>query len=223
MPVRAVPGSASVANTEGGKLYAPSAERNLAVLCDLLQQIAPKQGKSALELASGTGQHVVGYAACLPGLFWQPTETDPARLRSIDAHVAESNLTNIHPAKPLDATAAGWGDATEAQDLIVLSNLLHLISTPEAQCLLREAAKALSLTGRLVIYGPFSRGGALTSPGDESFHASLIAHDPEIGYKDDFDVLDWGETAGLRPVEIIEMPANNLALVFCPDQAPDQA
>jgi hypothetical protein len=222
MPVRSVPGSASIAssaassaaNTEGGKLYAPSAERNLVVLCDLLQQVAPPAGKHALELASGTGQHVVGYAACLPQYIWQPTEADPTRLCSIDAHVAETELTNIHPAKPLDATAAGWGAATEPQDLIVLSNLLHLISTPEVQCLLCEAAKALSLTGRLVIYGPFSRGGELISPGDEQFHASLKAHDPAIGYKDDFDVLDWAGDTGLSPVEIIEMPANNLALVF---------
>jgi SAM-dependent methyltransferase len=219
MPLRAVPGSASVANAQGGKLFAPSAERNLAVLCDLLLQVAPNEGSRALELASGTGQHVLGYATCLPGFFWQPTEADAARLRSIDAHVTESGLQNIHPAKPLDATAAGWGDATEPQDLIVLSNLLHLISTPEAQCLLREAAKALSPTGRLVIYGPFSRAGELTSPGDEAFHAALVAHDPETGYKDDFDVLDWGQAAGLRPVDVIEMPANNLALVFCSDRA----
>jgi SAM-dependent methyltransferase len=223
MPLRSVPGSASIAssgsNAEGGKLYAPSAERNLAVLCDLLQQVAPPAGTRALELASGTGQHVVGYAACLPGFFWQPTEADPTRIRSIDAHVAATDLPNIHPAKPLDATATGWGDATEPQDLIILSNLLHLISTPEVQCLLREAAKALSRTGRLVIYGPFSRAGELTSPGDESFHAALVAHDPETGYKDDFDVLDWGQAAGLRPVDVIEMPANNLALVFCSDRA----
>ena len=157
---------------------------------------------------------MVGYAACLPQYSWQPTEADPSRLHSIDAHLGEAALDNVQAAKPLDATAAGWGAAQSPQDLIVVSNLLHLISTPEAQCLIREAASALAAAGRLVIYGPFSRGGELTSPGDERFHASLRAHDPEIGYKDDFDVLDWAEDVWLTPVEVIEMPTNNLALVF---------
>ncbi|MEP2718323.1 DUF938 domain-containing protein [Pseudophaeobacter sp.] len=214
MPVRSVPGSASIANPEGGKLFAPSAARNLDVLCDLLEQVVHADGTRALELASGTGQHVVGYAARLSGYSWQPTEAEPSRLQSIDAYAAEARLPNVQPATALDATASGWGATQKPQDLIVLSNLLHLISTAEAQCLIRESATALAPKGRLVIYGPFSRGGELTSPGDERFHASLTAHDPEIGYKDDFDVLDWAARAGLDPVEVIEMPANNLALVL---------
>ncbi|OIQ45648.1 MAG: methyltransferase [Roseobacter sp. MedPE-SW] len=217
MPVRSVPGSASIANPEGGKLFAPSAERNRAVLSNLLEQVAPASGCNALELASGTGQHVTGYATRLPQYSWQPTEADPGRLQSIDAHVAEAGLNNVRPAISLDATSAGWGAAQASQDLIMLSNLLHLISAAEAQCLIREAAHALAIGGRLVIYGPFSRGGELTSPGDERFHASLQAHDPETGYKDDFDLLDWAEAAGLTPVKVIEMPANNLAFVFSKD------
>ncbi|MFC4217128.1 DUF938 domain-containing protein [Pseudophaeobacter arcticus] len=214
MPIRSVPGTASIANPEGGKLFAPSAARNLDVLSNLLQQVAPPTGRNALELASGTGQHVVGYATRLPQYTWQPTEADPSRLHSIDAYIKEAGLDNLRAAKTLDATAAGWSSAQEPQDLIVLSNLLHLISTPEARCLLREAANTLAPEGRLVIYGPFSRGGALTSPGDAQFHSALKAHDPEIGYKDDFDVLDWAQEVWLNPVEVIEMPANNLALVF---------
>lgn len=213
MPVRSAPGTASIAAPAGGKLCAPSATRNLAALCDLLEQVAPASG-TALELASGTGQHVVGYGARLPGLEWQPSEADPSRLSSINAYVAEAALDNLRPAIALDATAPGWAGQIAAVDLIMLSNLLHLISVAETGVLLQEAAAALAPAGRLVIYGPFMRAGALTSTGDQSFHASLQAHDPEIGYKDDFDVLDWAEAAGLTPLRIIEMPANNLALVL---------
>ena len=81
MPVRSVPGTASVAAAQDGKLFAPSAERNVDPLCDLLADIAPETG-SALEIASGTGQHVVAYARRLPGLIWQPTEVDAARRRA---------------------------------------------------------------------------------------------------------------------------------------------
>lgn len=213
MPIRSVPGTASIASPADGKLFAPSAARNLASLCDLLADVAPKTG-TALELASGTGQHVVGYAERLPGVQWQPSEPDPQRLDSINAYVRQAGLENLLPAMALDATALGWSNQIAPVDFIMLSNLLHLISAIEVQILIREAAQALAAEGRLVIYGPFMRAGELTSPGDLSFHASLTQHDPEIGYKDDFDVLDWCEDVRLTAIKVVEMPANNLALVL---------
>lgn len=214
MTRRHLPETASVATpTEGAKLFAPSAERNRDALCDLLDQVAPRAG-SALEIASGTGQHIVAFAARLPGLNWQPTEPDPARRASIDAYAAEASLPNLAAAIPLDAAAAGWGRTRHPQSLVVVVNLLHLISTGEARVVIGESAAALAPGGRLVIYGPFMRAGELTSDGDARFHASLVAQDPEIGYKDDFDVLDMAVEAGLSVVEVVEMPSNNLALVL---------
>ncbi|WIY26356.1 DUF938 domain-containing protein [Parasedimentitalea psychrophila] len=213
MPIRSVPGSASVATPEGGKLFAPSAATNMGALGDLLARVAPLQGR-ALEIASGTGQHVVGYACRLPGLTWQPTEVDAARRASIDAYAREADLGNILTARALDATSLGWGrQLNGSQDLIVLSNLLHLISEGEARILISEAATALAEDGRLLIYGPFMRRSALTSDGDRAFHASLTAHDPETGYKDDIETIGWLQDAGLDVLETVEMPANNLALI----------
>ncbi len=212
MPLRKVPETASIAlSSDSGKLVAPSAERNLGVLCDLLAEMAPGTG-TALELASGTGQHVVGYAARLPGLTWQPSEVDATRRDSINVYVSESGLRNVCPAVPLDVTEPGWG-ANWRVHLVVLSNLLHLISTPEARTVISEAARAMVPGGRFVIYGPFMRAGELTSQGDQSFHASLTGNDPATGYKDDFDVMDWIQEAGLVMCHVVEMPANNLSLV----------
>ena len=67
--------------------------------------------------------------------------------------------------------------------------------------------------GRIVIYGPFMRGGDLTSDGDIAFHASLQSENPAIGYKDDFDIMDLLQQAGLDMAQVVEMPANNLALI----------
>ncbi|AZV79460.1 DUF938 domain-containing protein [Parasedimentitalea marina] len=213
MPIRSVPGTASVATPEGGKLFAPSAARNMPALVDLLTQVAPTQGH-ALEIASGTGQHVVGYASRLPGLIWQPTEVDAVRRASIDAYAVEAGLDNVLTARALDATSPGWGSQLDRpQDLIVLSNLLHLISKPETRILISEAAAALAPDGQLVIYGPFMRNTSLSSDGDVAFHASLIAHDPETGYKDDGETKIWLQDAGLNMVGSPEMPANNLALI----------
>lgn len=211
MPVRPVPGAASVATPQDGKLFAPAAARNAGAIGELLHSVAPDEGR-ALELASGTGQHVVAHAARLPGLTWQPTEVDAARRDSIRAYIQEAGLDNILPPVALDATAPGWAAQYGGQDLIVLVNLLHLVSEAEAKCLITEAAAALAPGGRFVIYGPFTRGGALTSEGDRSFDAALRAHDPETGYKDDFDVIDWLHDAGLELLQAVEMPANNLAL-----------
>ncbi|MCB4456591.1 DUF938 domain-containing protein [Leisingera sp. McT4-56] len=211
MPVRSVPGAASAAEPQGGKLFAPSAARNSGAICDLLAQIAPKAG-CALELASGTGQHVVDFAARLPGLIWHPSEVDAARRASIRAYAGEAGLANITLPVELDATAPGWGADHTGQDLIVLVNLLHLVSEEEARTLIREAAAALAPGGRFVIYGPIMRAGELTSDGDRAFHAAITAHDPETGYKDDGQVTAWLQAEGLKLVQKVEMPANNLAL-----------
>ena len=203
---------------DGDRLVAPSAARNLGPIRDLLLQVAPRRGR-ALELASGTGQHVVAFAAALPGLHWQPTELAPDRRASIAAYVAEAGLANVAPPVALDAAAPGWGARQSGQALVFLSNLLHLIAMPRVEILIAEAAQALALGGRLVIYGPFMRAGVLTSDGDRAFHASLVTQDPGIGYKDDFDVMDLMQDAGLEMVEVVEMPANNLALVAEKPQA----
>ena len=207
---RALPPTASVATPqEGDKLHAPAAERNAATISAFLRAHVPVRG-TALELASGTGQHVCRFAADLPGLFWHPTDVDDARLRSIDAHVAEAGLRNVANATYLDATQTGWGAERGPVELIVLVNLLHLISTPEARTLLAEAAEALAPGGILMLYGPFTRGGVLTSEGDRRFDAQLRAADAMIGYKDDRDLYEWLGACGLAAEPAHEMPANNL-------------
>ena len=195
----------------GARLLAPAAARNMDAICDLLQELAPASG-NALELASGTGEHIARFATLMPGLHWQPSDVDATRRASIDAHGIDTGQSNLAPAIDLNATEPGWGARHNGQSLIFLSNLLHLISDKAARTLIHEAAIALAQGGRLVIYGPFMRGGDLTSDGDIRFHESLAAQDPQIGYKDDFDVMDMAQDSGLDMLEIIEMPANNLAL-----------
>lgn len=208
---RRVPPSASVATPgQGAQLVAPAAERNRDAICDLLVQVAPRTGH-ALELASGTGQHMAAFATLLPDLQWQPSEVAEDRRASIDAYC--DRLSNVAPAMHLDATRPGWGDRHAGLDLIILINLLHLISEAECTCLIREAALALAPRGRLLIYGPFMRDGDFTSKGDQRFHTSLVTSDPSIGYKNDRDVLDLMTTAELVLSDPVDMPANNLVLL----------
>lgn len=215
MTFRNPPPNASIATkTEGSKkLFAPSAERNAPAICDVLNSIALKQG-NALELASGTGQHIVTLAKAMPNIQWQPTEVDPDRITSIQAYIDETNLSNISNPLLLNATQSGWSTKLYPIDLISLSNLLHLISMSEAETLIMEAATALSQVGRLFFYGPFKRSGELISQGDIKFDSSIRASAPATGYKDDQWVISQARQNGLILAKTIEMPANNLALVF---------
>lgn len=206
-----LPASASVAHAaEGGKLFTPAADRNRDALCDLMRAHAPNTGR-ALEVASGTGQHIQAFAAIRPDMNWQPSDIVPERRASIDAYVAEAGLANVHPAIHLDATAPGWHAALGTFDLIVLINLLHLIPAPDCVTVLAEAQRALGPGGVLVVYGPFKRNGTLTSPGDAKFDEELRAANPAIGYKDTSEMHRWLDPSA--HVELVEMPANNLAFL----------
>ncbi len=212
MSNKPVPETASNAETgDDGRQFAPSAPRNKDPILTLLKARLGGQGRY-LEIASGTGEHVVHFAQAFPGWRFQPTEIAPERIASIQAWIAHSGLTNIAVPVSLNAAQAGWGQTVEV-DAISVCNLFHLISEDDARSILNECAQALAPAGKFIIYGPFMRSGELTSEGDEAFHKSISDHNSALGYKDDFDMLEWIEDAGLIPDEVIEMPANNLALI----------
>jgi hypothetical protein len=212
-----LPDMASVANSKGdGRLFAPSAEKNSDPIINLIKRIVPKSGE-ALEIASGTGQHIVKLAMSLPNLSWTPSEIEGERLKSITAWIEGVNLLNIKPPLYLDATETGWSERLPPSDFILLVNLLHLISWNEAKTLIGELSKALQTNGIALIYGPFMRNAQLTSEGDKSFHNSLVQADPDIGYKNDLDMLELFSNSGLLHLETVEMPANNLAIVLKKD------
>ncbi|MFK7791883.1 MAG: DUF938 domain-containing protein [Devosiaceae bacterium] len=194
-----------------GRLYAPAAARNAAPLLEALKPYFPSSG-CALEVASGTGEHVVNFAKASPGLLWQPTDIQQERLESIRAWAAFSALPNIAPPLAYDAVAKQWGGPP--MNLVFLSNLTHLISTPDTTRLLSHLAGALAPGGVLAIYGPFLRGSTFVSDGDESFDASIRAERPQAGYKD----IGWVENQltelKLAPLETLHMPANNLMTLW---------
>ena len=189
-----------------------SAARNAPIILEVLSQYLPDKGK-VLEIASGTGQHCAYFAEAFCNLEWQPSEINPKRLDSIQAYIKETNQVNINMPLSLDATAENWAKEIDAYNVIIVINFFHLISNKEMKNLIRESSLALQTNSYFVIYGPFMRGGELTSDQDIKFHTSLIECDPDIGYKDDFDILDEIEANNLSPEAIIEMPSNNLMFI----------
>ena len=209
-----LPDTASVAVSQGdGRLFAPSAERNSAPIVNLIKRIAPEPG-NALEIASGTGQHIVQLALSLPNIIWSPSDVEGERLKSISAWVESENLLNVKPPIYLDATETGWAESLPKSNFILLVNLLHLISWDETETLISELSIALKTKGIALVYGPFMRNGQLISEGDKNFHISLIQTDPDIGYKNDLEMLTLFSNSGLLHLETVEMPANNAAFVL---------
>ena len=214
MPLREnlPPTANQAANIGKKKLYSDSAARNAPVIFEVLSQYLPDKGK-VLEIASGTGQHCAFFAKTFCNLEWQPSDIDPKRLDSIKAYITETNQANINMPISLDATAENWAKKINTYNVIIAINIFHLISNKEMKSLIRESSLALQTSSYFVIYGPFMRGGELTSDQDIKFHTSLIECDPDLGYKDDFDILDEIEANNLSPEAVIEMPSNNLMFI----------
>lgn len=190
---------------------APATERNREPILAVLRQVLPASG-TVLEIASGTGQHAVHFAAALPGLTWQPSDPDAAARASIAAWTAHAGLTNVRTPLALDVCCQPWG--IDAADAVVCINMLHIAPWAAAEALFAGAGKLLGPGGVLFLYGPYRRGGAHTAPSNAAFDAQLRATDPDWGVRDMEAVIALGEAQGLRCDEPVPMPANNFCLVL---------
>ena len=193
--------------------YSAAADRNKQAILGVLVGVMPEHG-NALEIASGTGQHVAWFAAGLPAWTWQPTDAVPASLDSISAWVAEQGLHNVRPPRVLDVMAPEWLPGDERFDLIYCANMLHIAPWATCAALMRGSARHLAKGGLLVTYGPYLEDDLQTSEGNLSFDTSLRAQNPEWGIRRREVVAQEAARAGLHLQARHAMPANNLMLVW---------
>lgn len=194
-----------------GRWFSAPAERNKQPIVDVLSRVLPQSGL-VLEIASGTGQHVVHFAGAFAGLQWRPSDPDAELRRSIQARSAEARLPNVLAPLDLDVQSVPWPIARA--DAIVCCNMIHVAPWAATLALMKGARTALAAGGVLFLYGPYRRGGRHTSPGNEAFDAALRAEDPEWGLRDVEAVIGEAEREGFVLGEIVDMPANNLSVVL---------
>jgi SAM-dependent methyltransferase len=173
----------------------------------------------ALEVGSGTGQHVVELARRAPSIRWQPSDVAPEHLRSIDGWRRTSGLANVRAPVSIDLSARDWparveGTAPASLLAILCINVLHISPWHVSEHLLDGAPRLLRPDGRLFIYGAFKRGGEHTAPSNVAFDASLRSGNPEWGLRDIDDLAALAQRGALRLAEAVAMPANNFMLVF---------
>jgi SAM-dependent methyltransferase len=194
-----------------GRLVVSSAERNRGPILKVLERVLPKTGL-VLEIASGTGQHVVHFAQALKGLSWQPTDMDAGCRRSISGWLATAELANVRQPLDLDVRALPWRVPT--LDAIVCLNLIHIAPWSVATALFAGAGLALRETGLLYLYGPYSVQGRHTALSNAAFDSALRAENPEWGVRDLKEVESLAKDQGFDLAETIEMPSNNFSVLF---------
>ena len=197
--------------SEDARRFAPAVARNKAAITEVLGRHLPASGL-VLEIASGSGEHALHFAAHFPALSFQPTDPDVAALASIAAWRAEAQLANLLPPLMLDVMADDR--PVQKADAMVCINMIHIAPWEATAGLIRGAARILSPGAMLFLYGPFRRGGAHTAPSNAEFDASLRTQDARWGVRDLEAVAEIAHTAGFAAPVVEAMPANNLSLIF---------
>lgn len=198
---------------------APAAERNRGPIIEVLREhLRPRM--RVLEVASGTGQHVVAFAEAFPEVTFQPSDPDPVARSSVQAWLQQTGRTNVESPIDLDASTAPWphentkADAPAPYEVVICINMIHISPWEATLGLLRGAAAVTGSEGCLYLYGPFHLDSRPTAPSNAAFDQSLRARDPSWGVRNLGEVEREAARFGWELHDRVSMPANNLSVIF---------
>lgn len=198
------------------KRYAPATERNRESILQVLRETLPEHG-TVLEVAAGTGQHAAFFSQHLEPRFWLPTDMGVASLASIDSWREEVSSSNLLPPRELDVRDTVWPvqHALPAPiSAVVNINMVHISPWECCTALFSGAARLLPSHGVVIMYGPFKCEGQHTAASNARFDSQLRSENPEWGVRDLEAVTQAARACGFERRAVIEMPANNLSLVY---------
>ncbi|MCB1616157.1 MAG: DUF938 domain-containing protein [Pseudomonadales bacterium] len=191
------------------KQFSQACENNKGPILQVLTRWLGKDSK-VLEVGSGTGQHAVHFAACLPYIHWQTSDLPPSH-DSINSWIDDTAAENIARPLVLDVSGA-WPE--RKFDAVFSANTLHIMPADYNPCFFAGAAAVIKPGGLLLVYGPFNYSGAFTSPSNARFDDWLKAQNPLSGIRD-FETLNgFADMNGFLLQEDNAMPANNRLLVW---------
>ena len=190
---------------------APAALRNREPIGEVLVDWLPESGL-VLEIASGTGEHVIYFGERFPAVKWQPSDVHADALSSIAAWREAARLPNIGEPLALDAGSANW--PIEKADAVLSINMVHISPWESALGLIAGASRILSPGAPLILYGPWLKDDIGTAASNLAFDADLKRRDPRWGLRRVEDFAAAAASKGLELVETRTMPANNLMLLF---------
>jgi hypothetical protein len=197
--------------TAGARRSAPAALRNREPIAEMLRDWLPERGL-VLEIASGTGEHVIYFAERFPNLDWQPSDIHSDALASIAAWRQESALPNVRAPLSLNAAESAW--EIDHADAVLSINMVHISPWGSALGLLEGAGRLLESGAPLILYGPWLKDDIATAASNLDFDDDLKRRNPDWGLRRVEDFAVEAQKRGFRFVEVKPMPANNLMLLF---------
>lgn len=193
------------------KKHAPATLRNREAIAAIITRILPSSG-TILEIASGSGEHILHFAKALPGLHWQPSDPDPACRASISAWLNEYPMPNLSQPIDLDASEGRW-QVSEAAAILCI-NMIHISPWAATEGLLAGAGRLLAPGAPLYLYGPYHIADRETAPSNTAFDQSLRSGNPEWGVRNLEEVENAALSCGLSLAEVVDMPANNVSVIL---------
>ena len=190
-------------------------ERNKKPISKALFPYLGKITGDALEIGSGTGQHLSYLAKNFPHIIWHGTDIDEVHCKSIDAW-AKFNSLNLPHALALDA-ASDWSSVLKEYDsfnVIISMNVIHISPISTLEGIFLNSARFIKNDGILVFYGPFKKGNKHTGEGNKIFDQRLRSENSTWGVRCISTLERLAADNKFDSPEVIEMPANNYLLVF---------
>src|ERR1700761_398285 len=115
-----------------GRLDAPAFHRNHQAIQGVLARYLTGKSGDAVEVGSGTGQHVVAFARQFPDISWWPSDLNDNHLASIESWRKHTQLPNLRPASRVDVSNAAWSQAMSAESgtagllAVFCANVIHI-------------------------------------------------------------------------------------------------
>ncbi|MEM1317461.1 MAG: DUF938 domain-containing protein [Pseudomonadota bacterium] len=190
--------------------FSQAAERNR-------HDIAPKlrariqDGANVLEIASGTGQHILHFSEVMPNIIWQPSDRSLEEFALRDKVVAAKRDNLL---APLQIDVMKFPDFEETYDAVYSANCIHVMPSANLEPFVVGAAKALKPGGMMMLYGPFKYDGRFTTESNEQFDAFLRGTYEDGGIRDFERVDELAEANGMSFHSDTDMPANNQFIIW---------
>ena len=191
--------------------FSQACENNKDPILQVLQRLFSDR-EAVLEIGAGTGQHAAWFAAHMPWLRWQPSDT-PDTLGILLPRCERYGGHNLLATIELDVSARPWSIAG-LPDAVFTANSLHIMPWRSVEDLFAELGELAGNGTLLAVYGPFNYAGGYTSESNARFDEWLAARDPASAIRD-FEAVDaLAQAAGFRLLEDNPMPANNRLIAW---------
>ena len=199
------------------RLNFPATTRNRDSIAEVLSNyISPNCW--FLEIASGSGEHGVFFQKKFPSITWQTSDPEFEHRQSINSWIRHEGLYSKMP-EPLnlDVDIRPWSITNRLGALIkgiVCINMIHISPWSCTRSLFEESKKYLDQSNFLMLYGPFFRKEKQTSESNLNFDQSLKIQNPLWGLRNLEDVNDIASENGFNLDNVIDMPSNNLSVIY---------